>query len=181
MSDAAVCDHIALRYAEGMKPEITEADYGALAELRYRIRQFVHGSDAAAEAAGLEPQQYQLLLALRGLPRQTQATIGCLAERLSLKHHSAVGLVDRLEEHGYVRRQRSGRDQRQVVVSLLPRGQRALENVVRARLHELREGGHALVDALTAILKDTASAGRAGLRTISKQQTKVRRKVLSSS
>jgi DNA-binding MarR family transcriptional regulator len=141
-----------------VKREIRNSEYAALAELRYRIRQFLRGSDDAAEAAGLEPQQYQMLLAIRELPDPNDASIGRLAERLLLRHHSAVGLVDRLEAHGYVRRMRSARDQRQVCVLLLPRGQRALERVVGERLHELRESGHALISALAAILKHTDAA-----------------------
>ena len=86
-----------------MAAEITTAEYRALAELRYRIRKFVGEGDAMARAAGLEPQQYLLLLALRGLPEGEEATIRALADRLALKHHSAVELIDRLEVHGYVR------------------------------------------------------------------------------
>jgi len=77
-----------------------------LAELRHRIRKFVGEGDAVARAAGLEPQQYLLLLALRGLPEGVEATIRTVADRLALKHHSAVELIDRLEIHGYVRRSR---------------------------------------------------------------------------
>jgi DNA-binding MarR family transcriptional regulator len=140
--------------------EIRDSQYAALAELRYRIRRFLRGSDDAAAAAGLEPQQYQMLLSIRELPNHNDATVGRLAERLLLRHHSAVGLVDRLEAHGYVRRVRSTRDQRQVCVILLPHGRRALEQVVRERLHELRESGHALVSALAAILKHSNSRNR---------------------
>jgi DNA-binding MarR family transcriptional regulator len=129
---------------------ICDSEYIALAELRYRIRQFLRGSDDAAEAAGLEPQQYQMLLAIRGI--SDAVNIGRLAERLALRHHSAVGLIDRLEAHGYVRRARSGRDQRQVSVVLLPRGRRVLEKVVHQRLHELRGSGRALVATIRAIV-----------------------------
>jgi DNA-binding MarR family transcriptional regulator len=128
-----------------MRKLIRDSEYIALAELRYRIRQFLRGSDDAAEAAGLEPQQYQMLLAIRGISDAGDISIGRLAERLALRHHSAVGLIDRLEAHGHVRRARSGRDQRQVSVELLPRGRRVLEKVVHERLHELRGSGRALV------------------------------------
>ena len=99
-----------------MPSEITTAEYRALAELRYRIRKFVGEGDAVARAVGLEPQQYLLLLALRGLPEGEEATIRTLADRLALKHHSAVELIDRLEVHGYVRRNRSRDDRRRVLV-----------------------------------------------------------------
>ncbi|MGB2591454.1 MAG: MarR family transcriptional regulator [Candidatus Acidiferrum sp.] len=137
---------------------IHEHEYAALAEVRYLIRQYLQGSDRAAEAAGVEPQQYQMLLAIRGLPDRDGASIRRLAERLLLRHHSAVGLIDRLEARGYVRRKASDRDRRQLCVVLLPRGQRALERVVKERLHELRESGHALILALSAILKHAESA-----------------------
>jgi len=140
-----------------MHRKIRESEYAALAELRYRIRQFLRGSDDAAEAAGLEPQQYQMLLVIRGLPNPGATSIRRLAERLLLRHHSAVGLIDRLEARGFVRRTPSAVDQRQLCVILLPNGQRALERVVRERLHELRESGHALISALTTILDHSKS------------------------
>ena len=137
-----------------MRRDIRESDYAALAEVRYRIRQFLRGGDATAEAVGLEPQQYQLLLALRALPHQSDATIRRLADRLYLRHHSVVGLVDRLAARGYVRRYRNVRDQREVLVMLLPRGQWALEKVVQKRLHELRVTGHELIKSLASILEN---------------------------
>jgi DNA-binding MarR family transcriptional regulator len=145
-----------------MRKVIRDSEYIALAELRYRIRQFLRGSDDAAEAAGLEPQQYQMLLAIRGIPAAGDVSIGRLAERLALRHHSAVGLIDRLEAHGHVRRARSGRDQRQVSVELLPRGRRVLEKVVHKRLHELRGSGRALVAAITAIIHCNRPKGLKG-------------------
>src|SRR5712691_12446953 len=112
-----------------MAKDITTAEYQALAELRYLIRKFVREGDSAPRAAGLQPQQYLLLLALRGLPAGEEATIRTLADRLALKHHSAVELIDRLETHGYARRTRGRDDRRRVLVSLLPRGERILEQV----------------------------------------------------
>jgi DNA-binding MarR family transcriptional regulator len=138
-----------------MAMEITTDEYRALAELRYRIRHFLHEGDAVAQAAGLEPQQYLLLLTIRGLPPGEEATIRTLAERLALKHHSAVELIDRLEMHGYVRRSRGRDDRRRVLVSLLPRGERLLEQVVRHRIGELRATGHELVRAIDQLLERT--------------------------
>jgi DNA-binding MarR family transcriptional regulator len=145
--------YIALRYSYFVAKEITTAEYQALAELRYRLRRFVGEGDAVARAAGLEPQQYLLLLALRGLPEGVEATIRTLADRLALKHHSAVELVDRLEAHGYVRRSRSRDDRRRVLVALLPRGEKLLEQVARDRIGELRASGVALVNAISALLE----------------------------
>jgi DNA-binding MarR family transcriptional regulator len=136
-----------------MAAEITTDEYRALAELRYRIRHFLREGDAVAQAAGLEPQQYLLLLAIRGLPPGEEATIRTLAERLVLKHHSTVELIDRLETHGYVRRSRGRDDRRRVMVSLLPRGERLLEQVARHRIGELRSNGQALVHAIDQLLQ----------------------------
>jgi DNA-binding MarR family transcriptional regulator len=141
-----------------MATEITTAEYRALAELRYRIRLFLKEGDATAKAAGLEPQQYLLLLAVRGLPQGEEATIRALAERLSLKHHSAVELIDRMELHGYVRRSRDRDDRRRVLVSLLPRGEKLLEQVARQRIGELRTTGSALVQTIDALLESKRQA-----------------------
>jgi DNA-binding MarR family transcriptional regulator len=132
---------------------VTTAEYRALAELRYRIRLFLREGDAQARTAGLEPQQYLLLLAVRGLPSETDATIVNLAQRLVLKHHSVVELVDRLAAHGYVRRTRSRDDRRKVFVSLLPRGMKLVEKVARHRISELRTSGVQLVTAIDALLQ----------------------------
>jgi DNA-binding MarR family transcriptional regulator len=135
-----------------MKAAITTAEYLALAELRYRIRHFLQEGDAAAKRSKLEPQQYLMLLTIRGLPAGAASTIRTLAERLALKHHSAVELIDRLQAHGLVRRSRSEADRREVLVSLSARGAKLLEQVARQRLGELRARGAALVDAINAVV-----------------------------
>jgi DNA-binding MarR family transcriptional regulator len=131
--------------------KVTTSDFRALADLRYRIRLFLSEGDAAARREGLEPQQYLLLLAVRGLPEGTKATIQVLAERLMLKHNSTVELIDRLERHGHVCRSKSREDRRCVVVKLLPRGEKVVERVARERLTELREGGEVLSEALETL------------------------------
>jgi DNA-binding MarR family transcriptional regulator len=133
--------------------EITAVEYRALAELRYRIRKFVRDGDIVARSAGLEPQQYLLLLAIRGMPEGEEPTIRSLAERLALKHQSTVELIDRLESHGYVRRARSRDDRRRVLVSLQPRGEQLLEEVAQQRISELRSSGTAFVTAISALLE----------------------------
>lgn len=143
-----------------MATEITTDEYRALAELRYSIRHFLREGDAVARAAGLEPQQYLLLLTIRGLPQGQEATIRTLAERLALKHHSAVELIDRLQMHGYVRRHRVRDDRRRVLVSLLPRGERILEQVARHRIGELRSNGHELVRTIDQLLAKADKAER---------------------
>lgn len=141
-----------------MSTDITAGEYRALAELRYRIRHFLREGDAVSRSVGLEPQQYLLLLTIRGLPDDQEATIRTLADRLALKHHSAVELVDRLEMHGYVRRNRGRDDRRRVLVSLLPKGERILEQVARHRIEELRSTGHALVRTIDQLLTKTRRA-----------------------
>jgi DNA-binding MarR family transcriptional regulator len=136
-----------------MKNAISDTEYRALAELRYRIRHFIQGGDAAAQRSNLEPQQYLMLLAIRGLPQGAVATIRTLAERMALKHHSAVELIDRLESHGLVRRSRSEGDKREVRVSLLPQGSKLLDRVARERLSELKASGAALANAITALVQ----------------------------
>jgi DNA-binding MarR family transcriptional regulator len=132
--------------------QITSSDYRALAELRYRIRHFLSDSDIAARQVGLEPQQYLLLLTVRGLPAGMVPTVRVLAERLGLKHNSTVELINRLELRGYIQRKRNLHDRRNVVVSLLPPGQKRLEQVARQRITEVRAGGAELVKAMAAVL-----------------------------
>lgn len=149
-----------------MAKKISSIDYRALSELRYRIRRFLKEGDAAARSAGLEPQQYLMLLAIRGLPPETSPKIQTFADRLALKHHSAVELVDRLEQRGLVKRARSKEDRRQVLVSLSPRGEKVLERVVQHRISELRNTGRDLVAAINALLHDKSSrANGAGGKT----------------
>ena len=142
-----------------MAEKITDGEYRGLAELRYRIRRFLQEGDTTAVQAGLEPQQYLLLLAIRGLPEGQEATIRTVAERLALRHHSTVELIDRMEARGYVRRTRGREDRRQVLVSLQPRGEKLLEQVVEQRITELRANGRALVEAIDALL-ERKRAGR---------------------
>src|SRR5580765_1044539 len=92
------------------RPKITatEADYRALAEFRYHIRRYLDFSDKAAKAAGIEPKQHQLLLAIRGLSQNGAPPVGTLAEQLRLRHHSAVELINRAERNDLVARSRVG-------------------------------------------------------------------------
>jgi DNA-binding MarR family transcriptional regulator len=147
-----------------MASETTTAEYRALAELRYLLRGFLREGDATAQAAGLEPQQYLTLLAMRGMPEGVEPTITALAERLAVKHHSAVELLDRLETHGYARRSRSRDDRRLVLVSLTPRGERMLAGVVAQRISELRATGAALVDAIDTLVVRKRSKRRDATR-----------------
>src|SRR6185369_11725724 len=104
-------------------------DYQALAEFRYQLRRFLAFSEQAARAAGIEPQQHQLLLAVKGLPEGKRPTIGVLAERLQIRHHSAVELIDRLVGSDLVVRQRSEADAREILVVITKDGERLLRQL----------------------------------------------------
>jgi DNA-binding MarR family transcriptional regulator len=132
---------------------MSSAEFRALAEFRYRIRTFLTASEEAARKAGLEPQQYLLLLALRGLPLGRTASIRELAERMQLRHHSVVELADRLERRSLLRRQRSKDDRRQVILHLTPRGEKILTQLAKQRIGELRVAAPALVRSLTAVIR----------------------------
>jgi DNA-binding MarR family transcriptional regulator len=138
---------------------MTSAEFRALAEFRYRIRIYLNGSEEAARDAGLEPQQYLLMLALRGLPQGHEASIRELAERMQLRHHSVVELVDRLERRLLLRRERSRNDRRQVIVHLTPRGEKILTRLAKQRIAELRTAAPTLVRALTALVRSTQKNG----------------------
>ncbi len=132
--------------------EIRDVDYRALAEFRYQIRRFLHFSEQAARAAGVEPQHHQLMLALKGMPTGKQTTIRNLAERMRLQHHSTVELVDRLVDRGLVYRSRDEVDQRQVLVYLTAQGEEILRELSIHHRTELRSTGPDLVRALNAII-----------------------------
>jgi len=134
---------------------MSAAEFRALAEFRYRIRIFLIGSEEAARKAGLEPQQYALMLALRGLPVELEPSIRELAERMQLRHHSVVELVDRLERRQFLRRERSRSDRRQVILHLTSRGERVLTRLAKQRILELRTAAPALVESLTAVIRST--------------------------
>lgn len=135
-----------------MSRTVHPSDYQALAEFRYQIRRFLTSSERGARAAGLEPQQYLLLLTLRGLPPGSQGTIRTLAERLHLRHHSVVELIDRLQQSGLVRRVPGTEDRRLVFVRPTLRGERILARLAQQRLTELRSLGPGLVKALEAVI-----------------------------
>lgn len=121
-------------------PGITKHEYRALAAFRHALRKFLHFSEQAAVAAGLTPQQHQALLAVKGFVDES-LTIGELAERLQLRHHSAVGLVNRLVSQKLLKRHRSTNDRRQVHLRLTSTGERLLRDLSAAHREELRRIG----------------------------------------
>jgi DNA-binding MarR family transcriptional regulator len=117
---------------------LAKEDYATLAEFRYLLRQFSAFSEGAARAAGLTAQQHQALLAIKGFPGREAATIGELAERLNLKHHSVVGLVDRLAGHGLIHREPDKTDRRRVMIVLTTKAETLLLGLTLAHRDELR-------------------------------------------
>jgi DNA-binding MarR family transcriptional regulator len=112
--------------SELRRTNLTTQDYEALAELRHQIRHFVRFSEEVSRNTGLKPQQHQLMLTLKGLPEGTRPCVGEMAQRLQIKHHSAVELIDRLVAGGYVRRNRGAADRREVLLTLARKGENVL-------------------------------------------------------
>lgn len=123
------------------KAALSKADYELLAEFRYALRVFLGFSERAARSHGLQPQQYQALLAIEGFPGRDWVTVGELAEQLQIAHHSAVGLVDRLEALHFVKRAPSAEDRRRVIVSLTAPGRAILRKLLRVHRAELQSAG----------------------------------------
>lgn len=123
-------------------------DYAALSDFRYEIRRFLNFSEQAARAAGIEPQQHQALLAIKGRPAGFATTVGVLAERLQIRHHSAVELSRRLEARGWIRRSRGGPDRREVQLHLTPRAEKLLGKLSLAHREELRGAEPRLIRSL---------------------------------
>jgi DNA-binding MarR family transcriptional regulator len=130
---------------------LADADYARLAEFRYLLRHFLAFSEAAAEDNGLTPQHHQALLAIRGFRGMSGdgLAVGELAERLGIRHHSAVGLVDRLAAHGLVRRHGAAGDRRRVLVGLTPKAETLLARLTLAHRDELKR----LAPLLRRVLK----------------------------
>ena len=120
---------------------LSKSEYEMLAAFRFRLRQFLSFSEKAAEGVGLTQQQYQALLAVRAHPGPALLTISDLAAQLLIKHHSAVGMVNRLQEQGLVRRERSQDDGRKVGIRLTPSGQRLFDRLASIHRGELRRIG----------------------------------------
>lgn len=120
-----------------MSAHVTDADYQRLLEFRTGLRRFVQWSEEQAVAVGLTPAQHQLLLSIRGRTGTPGPTIGEVAEQLLLRHHSAVGLVDRAEVAGLVQRSPDPDDQRVVRLRLTALGARRLRQLSERHLEEL--------------------------------------------
>jgi DNA-binding MarR family transcriptional regulator len=152
--------------------KITHADYRLLASFRYEMRKFLAFSEQAARDAGVEPQQHQMLLAVRGLPEGARPTIGTIAERLCVQHHTAVALADKLEERGFLRRERGLPDKREVLLHITSEGEALLRELSALHRQQLGVVGPALVSALEAILQHHAARRTDATRTARGPSTK---------
>jgi DNA-binding MarR family transcriptional regulator len=142
--------------------EMSDPEYQAFAEFRYVLRRFLNFSETAARNAGIEPQQHQLLLALKGLPPDLRPTISALAERLQLRHNSTVELVQRSIESGLLQRRPSPLDGRAVLLSITARGERLLRRLSIDHRTEMRSAAPVLIRSLAALTASgPASAPRA--------------------
>ncbi|MEZ0387301.1 MAG: MarR family winged helix-turn-helix transcriptional regulator [Verrucomicrobium sp.] len=133
-------------------PKITKHEYEMLAAFRFSLRQFLRFSEEAAHAEGSTPQKHQALLAIKGYPGRESVSIGELAERLQIQHHSAVGLIDRLVADGLIVREPSATDRRQVIICLTPAGEELLEKLASVHRVQLSRVGpelHQLLGKLT--------------------------------
>jgi DNA-binding MarR family transcriptional regulator len=133
--------------------KLTLSDYQALAAFRYQIRKFLHFSERAVYRAGIEHGQYQLLLAIKGMPTGVRPRVRELANQMQIRHHSAVELINRLEARGYVHRERAQADRREVLLTLTPKGERTLGELARHHHDELRSAGPGLVAALQRVMQ----------------------------
>jgi DNA-binding MarR family transcriptional regulator len=130
----------------GPEPEeaLTKSDFEALARFRFGIRRYLRVSEEIVRRHGLTPQQYQLLLALRGFPGREWATVQELADLIQLRHHSVVELVSRAQKQGLVERRRHPTDARAVRVALTTDGDHALAGLTALHRDELERMGTAL-------------------------------------
>ncbi len=140
------------RKQKARKP-LSRTGYESLSAFRHALRQFLKFSEEAARAVGLTPTQHQALLAIKGFPERDQVTNGELAERLHIKHHSAVGLINRLEAQGLVFRKKGDSDRREVYVTLTKRGAELLEQLTAVHQKELRHIAPQLISILESVLK----------------------------
>ena len=147
---------------------LSRSEYKALAEFRYQIRKYLRYMEEKARARGYNPQQYQLLLAIEGLPEGQMPTIKTIAERMQLNHNTTVELVDRCEERGLLQRRRAGLDRRLVTLVPTPEGERMMQEQASASRAELQEIGPILFESLQRLARQgqrlQASSSKARIR-----------------
>ena len=146
--------------SKGKSAGLLDAEYVALAEFRYQLRRFSRRMEEQVRGMGVNPQQYQVVLAVRGLPPGQAPTVGRLAERMQLNHNSMVELVDRCEHAGLLERTRSDADRRHVTMTITSRGEALLRKLGAAAREELRSSGPSLVEAVLRLTKPVPSTKR---------------------
>ncbi|MBB5572883.1 MULTISPECIES: MarR family winged helix-turn-helix transcriptional regulator [Rhizobium] len=140
--------------ARDLDETLSQADYEALATLRYTLRKFMDFSTSAAHQEGLPPQQHQALLAIKGNPENETMTIGMLAERLLIAPHTATELVGRLIDAGYVTRHPDPADKRRQTLRLTEKSEEILRRLTAIHLREIRDMAPELIDILTHLQAD---------------------------
>lgn len=143
---------------------LQETEYVALAEFRYQLRRFLRHMEEEVRRFGINPQQYQLVLAIKGLPKGQLPTISRLAERMQLNHNSMVELVDRCEERNMLRRLRSSADRRQVTLVITAEGENLLRKMGSAARQELRSIGPMLVESVLRLTDEKSSRVAADIK-----------------
>lgn len=131
--------------------DLSEADYASLADTRRLVRRYIAFSERAAQSAGIEPRQYQLLLMLRGLANTSGASLSDLADWLQVRHHSAVGMVDRMQVRGLLQRRPDPLDGRRVLVHITETGRAALRELALLHRDELRRIAPSLITSLRGL------------------------------
>ena len=159
--------------AKEPKP-LNDVEYMALAEFRYQIRKYLRYMEEHARQMGHNPQQYQLLLAIKGLPKDMSPTISAVAERMQLNHNSIVELVDRCEERGLIRRARSVSDRRQVTLAITPEGEALMRQLAAGGRQLLRTIGPILSESIRRLTEDSRSVKDSGES--SRQRTGAKKK-----
>ncbi|MES2530101.1 MAG: MarR family transcriptional regulator [Pseudomonadota bacterium] len=117
---------------------LTRKDFELLADFRYQMRKFERFSELAAKAEGLMPQQYLLMLQIKGARGRDWASVGELADRLQIRPHAAVALVSRCEVQALVQRRPDPADRRLVRVHLTAEGERLLRRLAAVHRAELK-------------------------------------------
>lgn len=145
-------------------PTLSDADYERLGELRFALRSFLHWSAEQAKEAGLTPSQHQLMLAIRATRDERGPTVSDIASLLLVRHHSAVGLVDRAQEAGLIVRERDPDQHSLVRLRLTGDGSAKLRSLSELHLRELDQlasGMRTLWDGIDAdALPSTTRAHR---------------------
>jgi DNA-binding MarR family transcriptional regulator len=133
---------------------LTLGEYRKLSEFRFQIRRFLRFSEDAARGKGLEPQQHQTLLAVKGAPPGEDTSIAFLAKRMQLAHHTMVELVDRVVDKGLAQRKPSTTDRRSTLVQLTPEGAKVLSDLSVFTYEQIQTKYVELLEALQRVVDD---------------------------